>query len=167
MTVTFNYSGATGGNTLPSDTVTSGTQADAKLPHPTKPGESFTGWFSTQSLLNGQRITTIKENDAGTLIAGFIPPALAQTLNLAMPVEPTCANGLGTCVLGNIGPGGGLVFLIDGATRYEMALKSWSGSDTPDASATWCDGPNIVSGTLGIAVGTGKANTAAMAASGA
>ncbi len=134
VTVTFNYNGATGGNTVASATVTSGTQADAELPRPTKPGESFTGWFNTQSLLNGQRITTIEESDAGTLIAGFVPPELAQTLNLALP--PSCANGLGTCVRGDIGPGGGLVFLISGSTAYEMAPKTWSGG-IADPTNNW------------------------------
>lgn len=136
VTVNFNYNGATGGNTVASDTVTSGTQANTVLPHPTKPGVSFSGWFNTQSLLNGQRITTIEESDAGTLIAGYVPPELAQTLNLAMPVAPTCANGLGICVLGDIGPGGGLVFLISGSTAYEMAPKTWNGG-IADPTNNW------------------------------
>ena len=86
----------------------------------------------------------------------------------------TCSNagvrspGGGACVVGDIGPGGGLVFYIDSASglRYEMAPKAWSGAGTPDAGASYCDTyPNDVSGAAGTAVGTGAANTAAMAAS--
>jgi hypothetical protein len=158
VTVTFNYSGATGGTSVTTATFTSGTEADADFPHPTKPGESFTGWFSTQSLLNGQRVTIIEEGDAGTLIAGFIPPELAQTLNLVLPTA-SCAQG-GACVLGDIGPGGGLVFLISGGKTYEMARNTWSGALTPDAVAQWCNVSTNVITSDGI--GTGAANTVAM-----
>lgn len=161
VTVTFNYNGATGGNSVTAATVTSGTQANTVLPLPTKPGASFTGWFNTQSLLNGQRITIIEENDAGELLAGFIPPELAQTLNLVLPTA-SCAEG-GACVLGSIGPGGGLVFLIDGITRYEMAPKSWSGGVT-DPTSFWCNVDTRINSAVGTAVGTGEANTTAMRA---
>jgi hypothetical protein len=68
--------------------------------------------------------------------------------------------------LGEIGPGGGLVFLISGGLTYEMAPKAWSGEGTPDASEKYCDTtPNDVPGAAGTAVGTGAANTAAMSAS--
>ena len=67
--------------------------------------------------------------------------------------------------VGDIGPGGGLVFLISGGLTYEMAPKTWSGADDP--ALTWCDGPTNTPAASGTAVGTGSANTAAMAASGA
>ena len=72
-----------------------------------------------------------------------------------------------TYALGDTGPGGGLVFLISGGLRYEMAPKTWSGAGTPDAQATWCYGLTDVPSANGTAVGTGAANTAAMAASSA
>jgi len=139
ITVTFNYNGATGGNTLVSETVTPGVSADSVLPIPTKSGFDFSGWFNMQSLLNGQRITTIGEGDAGELVAGFLPPELAQTLNLDLPLPPTCANGLATCVVGDTGPGGGLVFYIDSTSglRYEMAPKNWGVSGAIDPTAKW------------------------------
>jgi hypothetical protein len=65
--------------------------------------------------------------------------------------------------LGDIGPGDGMVFLISGGLTYEMAPNTWSGSSDP--SLTWCDGPTDVPAASGTAVGTGAANTAAMAAS--
>jgi len=162
ITVTFNYNGATGGNTLVSETVTPGVSADSVLPFPTKSGLDFSGWFNTQSLLNGQRITTIGEGDAGELLAGFVPPELAQTLNLDPPPPPTCANGLAVCALGDIGPGGGLVFLISGGKTYEMAPKTWSGG-SQDPSPTWCSNTSsTLAGTFGTAIGTGAQNTVLM-----
>ena len=165
VTVTFNYSGATGGTSVTTATFTPGTEADAELPYPTKPGVSFSGWFNTQSLLNGQRITTIEESDAGTLIAGFVPLELAQTLNLVIPTA-SCAQG-GTCVVGGTGPGGGRVFYDAGSVqpwgRYlEMAPKAWSGALTPDAVAQWCNDPNPYLIVTSDGIGTGAANTVAI-----
>ena len=54
----------------------------------------------------------------------------------------TCAQG-GTCVVGNTGPGGGIVFYVQTATaaapwRYmEAAPNTWSG-DVADPLITWC-----------------------------
>ena len=65
----------------------------------------------------------------------------------------------GACILGNIGPGGGLVFLISGGLRYEMAPKTWGASETGDG-IRWCsDWDSVVTGD---AIGTGRANTTSM-----
>ena len=75
----------------------------------------------------------------------------------------SCASG-GACAVGDVGPGGGLVFLISGGLRYEMAPNTWSGASDP--SLSWCDTlPNDVPSAVGTEVGTGSANTAAMTAS--
>lgn len=75
-----------------------------------------------------------------------------------------------TYALGDTGPGSGLVFLISGGLRYEMAPKNWNDPTNPsaiDPVLTWCDNQTTdVSAASGTAVGTGSANTAAMAASG-
>ncbi|MBK9741420.1 MAG: hypothetical protein IPO93_18525 [Actinobacteria bacterium] len=66
--------------------------------------------------------------------------------------------------VGDIGPGGGLIFLIDSGLRYEMAPSTWVAGDS--SRLTWCDSvPVDVPLAIGTAVGTGAANTAAMAAS--
>jgi hypothetical protein len=69
-----------------------------------------------------------------------------------------------TYALGDIGPGGGLVFLISGGLTYEMAPKTWSGTSSDDTPLlTWCSNTTSdISGAVGTAVGTGSANTTAM-----
>lgn len=65
-----------------------------------------------------------------------------------------------TYALGDIGPGGGLVFLIADGLTYEMAPKTWSGGGT-DPTNVWCgDVTNSVA--TSTDVGTGSANTTAM-----
>jgi len=95
-----------------------------------------------------------------------------------------------TYALGDVGPGGGLVFLISGGLRYEMAPKTWSGGSS-DSSQIWtttaafcyasgfttadqnCQTNGLYPGTTGVqaasstaseAVGMGSANTAAIKA---
>ncbi len=66
--------------------------------------------------------------------------------------------------VGDIGPGGGLVFLIDNGVRYEMAPNTWGPGE---GGLEWCvDFTDHQSGS-GTAIGTGAANTAEMAASAA
>lgn len=83
--VSFDYNGATGSNTVTSAVVATGSSADVALPHPTKTGLEFTGWFNAQSLIDGRRITTVEAGDSGTLLVGYLPPELAQTLGLTTP----------------------------------------------------------------------------------
>jgi hypothetical protein len=66
--------------------------------------------------------------------------------------------------VGSIGPGGGLVFLIQGGVHYEMAPRTWHGG-ADDPALEWCQSFVNVPGATGAAVGRGSANTAAMAAS--
>ena len=105
--------------------------------------------------------------------------------------DSSCAAG-GPCVVGDVGPGGGLVFLISGGLRYEMAPKTWSGGSS-DSSQIWTttalfcyalgsstaelncqlndlypetsSGAQAASSTASQAVGMGSANTAAIKAS--
>ena len=66
--------------------------------------------------------------------------------------------------LGDIGPGGGLVFLISGGLTYEMAPKTWSGGAS-DPNPAWCDDTSTdIAGATGTAIGTGSANTTDMLA---
>ena len=89
----------------------------------------------------------------------------------------TCAQG-GTCVVGNTGPGGGIVFYVQTATaaapwRYmEAAPNTWSGGDA-DTAIAWCSVtndafvPNLLTGSTATiqtstAIGAGYANTRKM-----
>ena len=66
--------------------------------------------------------------------------------------------------LGDIGPGGGLVFLISGGLTYEMAPMTWSGGAS-DPNIAWCDDTSTdITGAAGTAIGTGSANTTDMLA---
>jgi len=66
--------------------------------------------------------------------------------------------------LGDIGPGGGLVFYIDSVSglRYEMAPKTWNGSQDPNPES--CNADTNIPGATGTAIGTGAVNTAATVA---
>ncbi len=85
-------------------------------------------------------------------------------------VAASCAGG-GPCVVGDTGPGGGKVFYVDptrpvGSRNFEAAPDGWNGA-TPaaDPTAAWCSGtPQLLAGSFGITIGTGKANTALMVA---
>jgi len=66
--------------------------------------------------------------------------------------------------LGDVGPGGGLVFLISGGLTYEMAPKTWSGGAS-DPTTAWCNVTSTdITGAAGTATGTGSANTTDMLA---
>ena len=62
----------------------------------------------------------------------------------------TCAEG-GTCALGDTGPGGGIVFIVQTPTaaapwRYmEVAPNTWNGGVT-DPTIKWCPEANIIDG---------------------
>ena len=70
--------------------------------------------------------------------SGSVGPAGAPGSNATL----TCAQG-GTCVVGNTGPGGGIVFYVQTATaaapwRYlEAAPNTWSGG-VEDPAIAWC-----------------------------
>ena len=73
-----------------------------------------------------------------------------------------------TYALGDIGPGGGLVFYDAGSVQewgqyLEMAPNTWSGLVTPDEQIAWCNNSTSnVTGAVGTAIGTGSSNTIAM-----
>jgi hypothetical protein len=81
-------------------------------------------------------------------------------------VATSCATG-GTCALGEIGPGGGLIFITpttvgnNTGKYFEAAPEGWDGSAT-DPTAAFCSVASIHSGALGTAIGTGEANSNAI-----
>ena len=70
--------------------------------------------------------------------------------------------------VGEIGPGGGLIFYDAGSQqpwgRYlEVAPEGWSDSETDPTAPTWCEKSNDIPGTL-MGIGLGKSNTNKMLA---
>lgn len=100
-----------------------------------------------------------------SVILGFVPsPAVAVT---------TCAQG-GVCTVGEIGPGGGIVFYVAltpftatgapcGTNCYYLEAAPTSGTNAwTDAAYEWSGNINTSIGTTGTAIGTGYANTLAI-----
>jgi hypothetical protein len=96
------------------------------------------------------KVAAITSSGTGTYSA----PSASVT-----PAVP-CADG-GTCAVGNIGPGGGLVFLLSGGRTYEMAPKTWNGGGE-DPTNSWCNVTSDVTGAVSVAVGAVASNTAAI-----
>ncbi len=79
------------------------------------------------------------------------------------PNGATCATG-GYCRVGDIGPGGGVVFIDTSTARgdgriWEVAPANWSGSDDLITASPYCSNNNSTIGATLIAVGGGETNT--------
>ncbi len=123
-----------------------------------QPNPPPTGWH----VVNGVLVPTSGGGGGGA------PPAPA-------PAPVSCAAGGGaanTCVLGNVGPGGGRVFYVNeantaGSKYLEAAPTDWNGSGA-DPGVPWCATVSVISGVETIAtsaasvIGTGQANTTAI-----
>jgi hypothetical protein len=100
-----------------------------------------------------------------TTVAATTTVAPTTTTTVTLP----CAEG-GACVVGDTGPGGGIVFYVADSTqpwgRYlEAACVGWSdgecgGDDTIDPTYEWGCPFFQVSGAEGTAIGAGEQNTA-------
>ena len=99
-----------------------------------------------------------------TLTATLAPNGFwnGATLTVPLSVGALCADG-GECRMGDIGPGGGRIFLLPTSTgnttnKYFEAAPS----DLPTA-LEWCnDTTTSITGANGTALGTGEANTTAI-----
>jgi hypothetical protein len=79
------------------------------------------------------------------------------------PGGTTCATG-GTCAVGDIGPGGGIVFItpstVGGNGRFfEAAPFTWAGVDDLSTNATYCSNHNSNIGSTNVGIGWGETNT--------
>ena len=99
----------------------------------------------------------------------------SNAVNVTIP--KTCANG-GVCSLGQIGPGGGVVFYVSAAgfacgtdllstcNYLELARRDWCGGDAGDCQGTpWAPAENAstsVASANSTAIGTGLKNTDAI-----
>jgi hypothetical protein len=87
------------------------------------------------------------------------------------PEQPLAAAAPAHYLIGDTGPGGGIVFYDAGSVqpwgRYlEAAPNTWNGGRA-DPARPWCDTIELIDGTFGTAIGTGKTNTDNMVAGGA
>jgi hypothetical protein len=88
--------------------------------------------------------------------------ALSATVRFK-PAGTTCATG-GYCRVGDLGPGGGIVF-IDTSTAssdgriYEVAPQNWSGTDDLSTVGTFCSNNSSTIGSTQIGIGWGETNT--------
>jgi hypothetical protein len=90
----------------------------------------------------------------------------SRSITWAKTPVPTGSSSSGGSVsvtyrVGDVGPGGGLVFLISGGKTYEMAPKAWGVNES--VGIPWCSNMTSIPGTFFL-VGTGSANTDAMLA---
>lgn len=93
-----------------------------------------------------------------------IPSGVTGSEDAAVSSQEGCLLESG-CAIGDIGPGGGLVFLISGGRTFEMAPNTWSGDGGQDPYLVWCSNTNSdIVGATGTAVGTGATNTRLIAA---
>jgi hypothetical protein len=96
-------------------------------------------------------------SSAGTGALTSATPAIA-------PAQP-CSSA---CVAGDIGPGGGIIFITPATSGnssgeyFEAAPNNWNGGS--DANIAWCSSASTsISGSTGTSIGSGKTNTAAVA----
>lgn len=98
---------------------------------------------------------------------GFARYSASGSCTKSERVDPKPCKKGGSCVVGDVGPGGGKVFYAARTKqpwgRYlEAAPSTWS-SSAGDPNLMWCsDVVNSIPGTQATGLGAGKANTAAM-----
>ena len=90
--------------------------------------------------------------------------ALTSATPAVAPAQP-CSS---SCVVGDIGPGGGIIFITPATSGnssgqyFEAAPNNWNGGSDPNIA--WCNSASTsISGSTGTSIGSGKINTAAVA----
>lgn len=94
----------------------------------------------------------------GISLSQFLSVGKSQDTYLAKPIRSFTA-GSGAYSLRDEGPGGGLVFYINGTTYYEAAQFDLMYGTGGDLGGTWSNIQNSASGATGTAIGTGSSNT--------
>lgn len=84
------------------------------------------------------------------------------SLTVALSVGALCADG-GECRIGDVGPGGGKIFLLPSSTGNTTGKFFEAATADLSSSMAWCnDDTTSISGANGYAIGTGEANTVAI-----
>jgi hypothetical protein len=99
------------------------------------------------------KVSGLVSSDTGTAVASI----------KYRPAGTSCATG-GACNVGDIGPGGGIVFITPSTTGgngkyFEAAPFNWAGSDDLATVATYCSNSNSNIGATQFGIGWGDTNT--------
>lgn len=132
--------------------------------------------FNTSTGLLSGTPSTVQTATAYTITATNATSTATRTFTLTVTAALTCATG-GVCVVGNTGPGGGIVFYVQasgGTFTCGVALASTckyleaaptSGTNAwTDATYAWSGNTSSLIGSTaqGTAIGSGRKNTTAM-----
>ena len=99
------------------------------------------------------RVSGLVSSDTGTAVASV----------RYRPAGTSCATG-GTCAIGDIGPGGGIVFITPSTAGgngrfFEAAPFTWAGTDELGTASTYCSNHNLNVGATNFGIGWGETNT--------
>ena len=150
-TLTVTYNSQSGSSITAGSTSTGGSIA-VSPGTPTRTGYTFAGWFVATS--GGSAIT--------------FPYAHGQTANFTLYAQwtaaATCATG-GACIVGNTGPGGGIVFYVHASGTFACGATLASTCKYLEAAPTsgtnlWTDATYVWSGNTQVAIGANARGTA-------
>lgn len=125
--------------------------------------DTLTVWIETPTALNYTatnadfsptlRVSGLVSSDTGTAVSSI----------KYRPGGTSCATG-GVCSVGDIGPGGGVVFITPATSGgngkyFEAAPFTWAGSDELGTAATYCSNHNLNLGATNVGIGWGETNT--------
>ncbi len=125
--------------------------------------DTLTVWIETPTAVNytgtnaifstALRVTGLVSSDTGTTVSSI----------KYRPGGTSCATG-GVCSVGDIGPGGGIVFITPSTAGgngkyFEAAPFTWAGSDELGSAATYCSNHNLNLGATNVGIGWGETNT--------
>jgi hypothetical protein len=125
--------------------------------------DTLTVWIDTPTAVNYTGTNALIYPDLR--VTGLVSSDVAGSV-AAIKYRPggtSCATG-GTCVVGDIGPGGGIVFITPSTAGgngkyFEAAPFNWAGSDDLASVATYCSNPNSNIGATQYGIGWGETNT--------
>jgi hypothetical protein len=158
VSLTWNVPTTTGSAAI-SDYVVSYSQSAAGSYTVFNDGVSTDTMATVTGLTNGSsyyfKVAAVSSAGTGALTSAT--PAVA-------PAQP-CSS---SCVVGDIGPGGGIIFITPATSGnssgefFEAAPNNWNGGSDPNIA--WCNNVSTsISGSTGTSIGSGKTNTAAVA----
>jgi len=128
------------------------------------------GGTTTVTAVNGvATFTNLTHTTAGTYTLTFASTSPATLTSITSSsfttATNTCISG-GACVIGMVGPGGGVVFITPSTSGnttgmyFEAARATWNGGTNDPQGLTWSTNTtSLIAGADGTAIGTGNQNT--------